>query len=342
MVSPYLRPSQGQVAIVTGASNGIGVQTTKYLAQLGARVVLAVRNVEAGESVAASLRTALGLAKDSDRLKVMAIDLSDLRSVDAFVAAFLATESRLDLLINNAGVMFTPKTKTAQGFEMQFGTNHVGHYYLTERLLPLLLSQDRPARILCVSSLGHRFYPGFQLDDLNWEKRKYHPRLAYGQSKCCNILQALELADRLKGTQVTPISLHPGEIHSTGLAKHDGLIKFTVQVLFRPFMMNVNQGSATTIRGCIDPDVVHRPGQYYKYAQPAPEAASTQARDPALARALKVKVDALLSAAGFAVPSQGPAVAAGPEPVAVAAAAVGAEPSQYEKEAQEPAEAKLS
>jgi NAD(P)-dependent dehydrogenase (short-subunit alcohol dehydrogenase family) len=197
---------QGRLAIVTGANSGIGYQTARYLARAGAAVILACRNAEKGEAARAKIASEYPAAN----LQVRVLDVADLDSVRRFAAEFLNEGKPLDLLINNAGVMALPERRTTpQGFEMQFGTNHLGHFALTGLLLPTLLRQPG-SRVVTVASIAHK---GGKLnfDDLNAERR-YDPRGAYQQSKLANVVFGLELDRRLRARSATTESViaHPG------------------------------------------------------------------------------------------------------------------------------------
>jgi NAD(P)-dependent dehydrogenase (short-subunit alcohol dehydrogenase family) len=188
-------PSQkGRIFIVTGANSGIGLPTARALAEAGAHVVLAVRDVAKGETVAASI------AGDTE---VRPLDLADLASVRAFADAW---QGDVDVLINNAGVMRTPERRTADGFELQIGTNHLGHFALTNLLLRHVTD-----RVVTVSSGVHRG-GSISLDDLNWQRRRYQRWAAYQQSKLANLLFTLELQRRLTaaGSPIRALAAHPG------------------------------------------------------------------------------------------------------------------------------------
>lgn len=199
-------PSQrGRVAIVTGANSGIGFETSKALAAKGATVVLACRNLEKANAAADKIRQAVPNAE----LTVMPLDLADLASVRAFAETFKAKYERLDLLINNAGIMIPPLTKTKDGFEVQFGANHLGHFALTGLLLPLI--QNTPgARVVNVSSGAHRMGQ-IDFDNLQAEKG-YKPWAAYGQSKLANLLFTLRLNELFGQTNTDAVAAaaHPG------------------------------------------------------------------------------------------------------------------------------------
>ena len=184
----------GRTAVVTGANSGIGRVTARELARAGARVVLAVRDVAKGEQAAASFAGAT---------EVRRLDLGDLASVRAFAAGW---SGELDILVNNAGIMAVPEGRTRDGFELQIGTNHLGHFALTNLLLPHVTD-----RVVTVASGAHRT-GAIDLGDLNWERRDYHRWRAYGQSKLANLLFTLELQRRLaaRGSAVRAIAAHPG------------------------------------------------------------------------------------------------------------------------------------
>jgi NAD(P)-dependent dehydrogenase (short-subunit alcohol dehydrogenase family) len=205
----------GRTAVVTGASSGLGVVTARELARKGARVVLAVRTPGKGEAVAAEIRGQIPGAL----VEVRKLDLASLASVRAFAAELLALAPTLDLLVNNAGIMQTPPQKTADGYELQLGTNHLGHFALTGLLLDALGTGDAP-RVVTVSSLEHK--PGhIHFDDLQLE-RGYAPRKAYQQSKMANAVFGLELDRRLRaaGSPIISVLAHPGysatNLQSTG------------------------------------------------------------------------------------------------------------------------------
>src|SRR6201997_217045 len=199
-------PQQGRLAIVTGANSGIGYQAARYLSGAGATVILACRNRAKGEAARAQIIA----RQPSAMVEVRILDVADLDSVRRFAAEFLSQDKPLDLLINNAGVMAIPERRTTpQGFEMQFGTNHLGHFALTGLLLPALLRQPN-SRVVTVASIAHK---GGKLnfDDLNAE-RSYDPRGAYQQSKLANVVFGLELDRRLRARAASTMSViaHPG------------------------------------------------------------------------------------------------------------------------------------
>jgi NAD(P)-dependent dehydrogenase (short-subunit alcohol dehydrogenase family) len=253
----------GRVYIVTGANSGSGFATTKQLAEQGAQVVGACRRVSAGKEAYANL----GYIRGS--IEVMEMDLASLASVRRFAEAFLAKYDRLDGLVNNAGVMMPPEGRTEDGFETQFGINHLGHFLLTELLLDKLKA-SAPSRIVCVSSVAHagtRAEPAkIDFDDLNFDKREYNAGRAYGESKLANVLHALDLARRLKGTGVSAFSVHPGWIRSNLV--QGATVRFMQNVLLRPFSsvlgtMSWFEGAQTTLHCLLDDDAPTHSGEYY-------------------------------------------------------------------------------
>lgn len=217
----------GRIAIVTGANSGIGFETARVLAQKGARLVLACRNREKGEAACANIKQHAPQAKVECQL----LDLASLESIKAFAEGFTAAGQRLDLLINNAGLMMPPLGRTADGFELQFGTNHLGHFALTGRLLPVLL-QTAGSRVVTVSSILHRYGP-LDFHNLNAEKG-YSPTRAYGYSKLANLLFMRELHRRCHNASSSLLSVaaHPGSTR-TNLQQYASIIRWSMTL---PFM----------------------------------------------------------------------------------------------------------
>jgi NAD(P)-dependent dehydrogenase (short-subunit alcohol dehydrogenase family) len=246
----------GRVAVVTGANTGIGLTTAQALAGRGARVVLAVRNADKGRAAADQIRAA---APDAE-VYVQILDLGSLDSTRSASETLRDRHERLDLLINNAGVMYTPLSRTADGFEMQFGTNHLGHFALTGLLIDRLLAAEG-SRIVTVSSMGHRIRAAIHFDDLQSE-RGYDRTAAYGQSKLANLLFTYELQRRLAAAGATTIAVaaHPG-IAATELGRNAQLPVRVGMRLLTPFMQRPDAGALPTLRAATDPGV--RGGQYY-------------------------------------------------------------------------------
>src|ERR1700739_1591125 len=248
----------GRVVIVTGANTGIGYQTAAVLAYCGAHVVLAVRNLEKGNAALARIVAASPRAD----VPLQALDLSSLDSVRSAADALRTAYPRIDLLINNAGVMWTPKQVTPDGFEMQFGTNHLGHFALTGRLLDNLLSV-RGSRVVTVSSIGHRLRAAIHFDDLQWE-HGYDRVAAYGQSKLANLLFTYEL-QRRRGApaNTSPMALgaHPGGSTAELVRTLPAIFKPAVAVFGPLVFQNAAMGALPTLRAATDPDA--EGGQYY-------------------------------------------------------------------------------
>ncbi|GAB3247168.1 SDR family NAD(P)-dependent oxidoreductase [Kineococcus gypseus] len=242
---------RGRVAVVTGANTGLGIETARVLAERGATVVLAVRDVAKGE------RAARDTGGD---VSVQQLDLSSLESVRTAAAELRQAHPRIDLLVNNAGVMYTPKQVTRDGFELQFGTNHLGHFALTGLLLESMLPAEG-SRVVTVSSVGHRIRAGIRFDDLNWE-RSYSRVGAYGQSKLANLLFTYELQRRLarRGTTAA-VAAHPG-VSNTELVRNSPAALRAVSDWLSPLLSQpAAMGALPTLRAATDPAVLG--GQYY-------------------------------------------------------------------------------
>lgn len=241
-----------RLVIVTGSSSGIGFEAAKELTNKNAMVVIAVRNEEKGKRAIQRIKETNADA----RVELMIIDLADQQSVKKFAEDFKNKYDRLNLLINNAGVMIPPYSKTKDGFELQFGTNHLGHFTLTGLLFDQI-KKTKNSRIVNVSSGAHR-YGNINFDDLNWEKRKYRKWVAYGDSKIANLYFTYELQRKLNehDYKILVTAAHPG-VTTTELQRHSRSIDF-----FTPFIaMKSAQGALPTLRAATDPDASG--GDYY-------------------------------------------------------------------------------
>jgi len=251
---------QGKVAIVTGGYAGIGLETTRTLAAAGATVIVPARNVKKAAEALAGIKN----------VETEYMDLMEPESITAFAQNFLASDRPLDLLINNAGIMWVPLQRDSRGYESQLATNHLGHFQLTAHLWPSLKTSGR-ARVINVSSWGHHFSP-FVFDDPNFERREYETLLGYGQSKTANILFTLELDSRGQQFGVRSFSLHPGAIVATELKRHlstDDLISIGVydaegNIILDPGrgMKTIEQGAATTVWCATSPQLNDLGGLY--------------------------------------------------------------------------------
>ncbi|XP_016409623.1 retinol dehydrogenase 11-like [Sinocyclocheilus rhinocerous] len=250
------------------------------MAKRGARVILACRDMGRANRAADEVRKRSG----NGNVIVKMLDLASLQSVRALAKDVQQTEERLDLLINNAGIMMCPQWNTEDGFEMQFGVNHLGHFLLTNLLLDLL-KKSAPSRVVNVSSLAHETGK-IHFDDINLEKN-YDAHTSYQQSKLANVLFTRELAVRLKGTEVTTYALHPGVIH-TELGRHFlPALPLWKRLLFLPFFFFVKtpwQGAQTTIYCSVNESLQNTSGLYYSDC--APKEAAPQGRDDTAARRL--------------------------------------------------------
>lgn len=242
----------GKNIIITGATSGLGKEMVKILAQKNATVVLAVRNLDKANAVCQEIYKTQPDAK----LLIKKLDLSSLQSIQLFSQDILSTLTHLDVLINNAGVMYCPYSKTQDGFEMQLGTNHLGPFALTLQLLPLL-SKTPQARIVNTSSLAH-LTGNLNFEDINWENRKYKTMQAYSDSKLANLYFSFELAEKIKEKPNRPlvIAAHPGWT-KTELDRHIGLVGIISSIIGQ----KVNMGVLPTLMAAFDPAAAH--GDYY-------------------------------------------------------------------------------
>lgn len=246
----------GRVAVITGANTGIGYETAAVLADRGARVVLAVRDLDKGHAAAARIVKA---SPNSD-LEVLQLDLSSLDSVRAAAGALRSAYPRINLLINNAGVMYTPKQTTVDGFELQFGVNYLGHFALTGLLLNRM--RVKGSRVVTVSAMAHRIMAAIHFDDLQSEKG-YNRIAAYGQSKLATLMFTYELQRRLaaKHRPTIAVAAHPGTAN-TELTRYLPALVRPVDRLVMPLVLqSAAMGALPILRAATDPDV--RGGQYY-------------------------------------------------------------------------------
>jgi NAD(P)-dependent dehydrogenase (short-subunit alcohol dehydrogenase family) len=275
---------KGRICIVTGGNSGIGKATVAGLAQRGATVVIACRDAERGKAAKGEIAQKTG----SQNLHVMQLDLASLESVRAFAAAFAATFGRLDVLVANAGVMTRKRELTADGLEMNFGVNHVGHFLLTELLLPLLKA-SAPSRIVVVSSNMH---PSGRIDfdDLAMEKSWSG---SYPRSKLANMLFVRALSRRLDGTGVVVNGLHPGVI-STELARD---YSAPIRLIAKWFFKSPEQGARTSLYLATAPEVAGISGRYFADAKERKPGKS--ALDDALAERLWTETELLVARAAL-------------------------------------------
>jgi len=262
----------GKIVVITGCNTGIGKITAMDLSSRGAKIVMLCRSVERAETAAEEIRNAT-----KGEVVVHKMDLASLESVLDCSEHLGNSLAKIDILINNAGVMMCPDMKTEDGFEMQIGTNHFGHFYLTNLLMPLLKKATAGARIVNVSSLAHEDGK-MQWDDVNFDKTSYSAIKAYSQSKLANILFTKELARRGEGSGVTAYSLHPGVV-ATDLGRHlgdtYGCIGGCIMACIRPLLKTAENGAQTSIFCAVDETIADQSGRYYsdcKEKRPKPQA----------------------------------------------------------------------
>jgi NAD(P)-dependent dehydrogenase (short-subunit alcohol dehydrogenase family) len=251
----------GRRVLVTGASAGLGVETTRALAAHGAAVTMAVRDLGKGATAMEEVRAAVPDAE----LDLRQLDLADLESIRTFAHGFVEDHPTLDVLIGNAGVMACPQGTTADGFELQFGTNHLGHFLLIKLLTPSLVAAGG-ARVVLLSSAGHRF-SDVDLDDPGFERSEYDPWVAYGRAKTANVLCAVGLDRRLRDQGVRAFAVHPGGIQ-TELGRH--LTRETRQTMLDRLSASptafswktIPQGAATTVYAATAPELDGEGGVY--------------------------------------------------------------------------------
>ena len=289
----------GKTAVVTGASGGLGAETARALASAGAAVTIGCRDTAKGEDTAAGIRASTG----NENIRVYPLDLVDHASISAFAEDVRATHDSLNILVNNAGVMACPLTRTERGWELQFDTNHVGHFVLTNELIPLLQA-GAPARIVCLSSAGHARAP-VDLNDLHFESKPYDKWEAYGQAKTANALFAVALDARLKDSGVRAFALHPGAI-ITDLGRHledSDIAELSERISnMAGGFKRVPAGAATSVWAATAPELDGKGGLYLEdcgiSAPVGTEGVSTgyhdHAVDPALADRLWDKTEELL------------------------------------------------
>jgi retinol dehydrogenase 12 len=268
---------QGKVCLITGATSGIGLESARALAAQGATVVLSGRDPGRGEAALAEVRRTAPDAK----LDLMLADLTSLASVRKLAGDFKAKYSRLDVLLNNAGLIIDRRKVTTDGFEATFATNHLAHFLLTNLLLDMLTSSGA-ARVVNVSSDAHRMGSLGFLDDLQAE-RGYSGMKVYGNSKLANILFTRGLQRRLEGTKVTTNSLHPGVVRTGFGLNSEGFFKHLVK-LAAPFMLTAEGGARTSVYLASSPEVEGVSGKYFAKSRVARE--SKAAQDAAAAEKL--------------------------------------------------------
>uniref|UniRef100_A0A1B6MDC8 Uncharacterized protein n=2 Tax=Graphocephala atropunctata TaxID=36148 RepID=A0A1B6MDC8_9HEMI len=272
----------GKTVIITGCNTGIGKYTVLDLYSRGARVVMACRNVEKAEEARDWVIEQRTGQEGLGQLSVCHLDLSSLASVQKCAEKLLDEENHIHILINNAGIMMCPRSLTEDGYELQFATNHLGHFLFTLILLPKIIS-SAPSKIINVSSEAHKWCKSLYLDDINLEK-SYNPQTSYFRSKAANILFSRELTRRLEGTGVSVYSVHPGAV-DTELLRHLDSVTWRVLRYFANFFMKTpEQGAQTTIYCAVDEKAAKETGLYY--GDCAVATTTTMTQDDGLAKQL--------------------------------------------------------
>jgi NAD(P)-dependent dehydrogenase (short-subunit alcohol dehydrogenase family) len=283
------KPLSGLTCAITGPTRGIGLATAQALADQGARMILLCRHSEEGEAVAQQL------AARGATTSVVPFDLGSLQSVAEAAVQVRELAPRLDVLINNAGVFNQKRRVTVDGFEEMFGINFLGHFLLTQRLMPLLAAAPA-ARLVHLTSNTHWIPRGFDFDDYNWERRRFFSMRAYGHSKLAINLFNRAMARRLANTNIVSNCCHPGVV-ATGMGTDVPLIGPLLTRLVRPFFLTIEQGAATSIYLAASPDATAHRGQYFVNSRPA--RASRFACDDDAAERLYRLGETLLASRGF-------------------------------------------
>jgi retinol dehydrogenase 12 len=250
----------GKVVIITGGNSGIGKEAAVGIARTGAHVVIAARNPA---KAAAALTEIENRADARGRVETIPIDLASFASVREFAAAFTAKHDRVDVLLNNAGLVLHKRAVTVDGHETQFQVNHLSHFLLTH-LLSDALAHGAPARVVNVSSYAHTRARGLNFDDLDWEQRRYRGFAVYSATKLMNVLFTRELARRSNPEVLTANALHPGFVGSNFGREGDiGLLRTIGMPLARPFAISSEKGALTSIYLATSPDVAGLTGLYF-------------------------------------------------------------------------------
>ncbi|HSV77198.1 MAG TPA: SDR family oxidoreductase [Bacteroidales bacterium] len=269
--------NQNSIVLITGANSGIGKATAIELAKTSATIVMACRSLERGKQAKSDIQEASG----SEKIDLMICDLGSMKSIREFCSLFRSKYPRLNVLINNAAVILTGYHRTEDGFELQFGVNHLGHFLLTNELHDLII-KSAPARIINVSSGAHKF-GAIHLDDIHLEKRFTFMR-AYAQSKLANVLFTYHLAEKLAGTGVTVNCLHPGAVATQlGINRENGFGRGLTRLL-KPFFLTPETGAETSIYLATSEEVSNITGKYFRNKKSVPS--SKRSYDKEMAKKL--------------------------------------------------------
>jgi NAD(P)-dependent dehydrogenase (short-subunit alcohol dehydrogenase family) len=247
-----------KIALVTGATAGIGLETARGIAKTGATVIIVGRDKTKCEKVVTELRH----DTRNEKIEFLVADLLSLKAIRRLAEDFKSKYSRLDVLVNNAGAIFDKRETTADGFEKTFALNHLSYFLLTNLLLDTI-KQSAPARIISVSSVAHTFAGKIDFDDLQFERKRFSAMGVYGQSKLMNILFTYELARRLQGSNVTANCLHPGGVASNFADNTGGIVKIVAWLFKNTFAITPAKGAETSVYLATSPDVEMITGKYF-------------------------------------------------------------------------------
>lgn len=276
-----------KTVVITGGNAGIGLETAVGLAKKGAHVVITTRSEEKAKTAVAEIRKRSG----NEHVEYALMDLSSQQSVRKAAEEIKARFPKIDVLVNNAGCYFSDKKLSAEGIEMQFATNHLGHFLFTNLLMDNLKAADK-ARIVNLSSIGHKSTRELDLNDINYEKVEYNGWKSYSRSKFCNILFTKELARRFEGTGMTANAVHPGGVRTEIAEKNANWFTKLGWIAMKPFMITVADGAKTSIYLASSPEVEGESGGYWvtckKYFSNRPS------QDPETAKALWKKSEELV------------------------------------------------
>ncbi|MBC7476303.1 MAG: SDR family oxidoreductase [Candidatus Sericytochromatia bacterium] len=265
---------KNKICIVTGANSGIGKVTALEIAKMGATVIMVCRSKEKGEKALEEVKN----LSNNKNVELMLCDFASQQSIRDFAEKFKSKYKYLNILVNNAGLSIPEKSVTKDGIESTFATNHLGYFLLTNLLLDLLKSSS-PARIVNVASDAHKT-AHIDFEDINYDRKKYNSTKAYCDSKLANVLFTRELSRRLKGTNVTVNSLHPGVVNSNFAAGTTGIMSLFFK-LYKPFLVTNEKGAETQIFLATSPEVEGVTGEYYSKKKIAPIAKEAKDEDVA-------------------------------------------------------------
>ena len=249
---------EGKTVVITGGNAGIGKATAVALAKKGAEIVITSRSADKAEAAVNEIRSASG----NDKVDYVLIDLSSQKSVRQAAEELKTKCPKIDVLINNAGCYISDLQLNADGLEMQFGTNHIGHFLLTNLIIDNIKSAGK-ARIINLSSIAHKSTRELNLNDINYENQEYGGWKAYSRSKYCNILFTKELAKRLEGSGVTANAVHPGGVRTEIAEKNANWFTKLGWIVMKPFMITVEKGAATSIYLASSPEAEGETGGYW-------------------------------------------------------------------------------